>query len=379
LASVVALIVLLFAVIYLNTSSTVKAIVTTQDYTHPVTLTLSNKNQSGSVLAKPMTRSFSTNSSEPATGSVMQATNQARGSVVFTNTGKVNVVIPSQIVVATTNNVDFVTTQNVLILPQSAQSTALPVTIVAKNQGGNVPPGSITVIPAESLTTIAQAQNPPVTPASLQATLTVTNPDATTGGDAHPVTAITQQDLDNAKKDLDTKVQADINAWVQQMAKNGLVGQPVLTNDRLISPPGVDTPEPDKNFSASINVTASVLVASLNDAQAIAADQLNRVVQADKQFGLANAVVGAIKLDLTKQSAGNSSTVTLPANGKVGPNLKGVQNSIAGKSISDAEAILRQRGRQRVQSVDINTWPGIFNWVSPWADHITVDVEPAQP
>jgi hypothetical protein len=49
--------------------------------------------------------------------------------------------------------------------------------------------------------------------------------------------------------------------------------------------PVLDTPELDTTFSASINVTATILVAQLNDTvQRIAANQLNNLIQADQRI-----------------------------------------------------------------------------------------------
>jgi hypothetical protein len=370
--------VLLFAVLYLSTASTVTLAVTTQNYSSSLKFTLSSKNQSGTVFAETKKRHFTKTAPEPATGSMMQATNYAQGNVYFTNTGTASVQIPSQTVLTTANTVDFETTANALILPQSQSPDPVPVPIKAVNQGvmGNVLAGTITLIPQNSLSNIAQMQTPVVTPDSLKATLTVTNPDATTGGDAHQVAAITQQDLDNAKKDLETQVLADINVWQQQNAATGLVGQPAVTNGTLVNSPAVGTAEPDKTFSASISVSATILVARPDDVRKVAVSQLNNAVQADKQFGSTFAAIDdwrTINIDLAQQKAGNGQTVTVPVKGKVGPNLNrtDLQNSIKGKPLSDAETLLRQKN-QRIQKVGIQTQPGIFWWVSPWADHITV-------
>jgi hypothetical protein len=315
----------------------------------------------------------------------MQGVNKATGIVYFANTGTTSVQIPSQTVLATPNDVIFVTTANALIIPQSASPPPIPVSIEARNEGasGNVVAGSITVIPPESLASIAQApQSQAVTVESLKTTLTVSNLDPTTGGDAHPVAAVAQQDLDKAKNDLDKQVRADIDAWKQTMTKNGLVGQPVIT-EAQINAPAVDTAEPDKTFSATTRVNAKLLVAQLDDVQRAAPSQLNKAVQADKQLGPTFAVIGddphGIKIDLAQQNAGNGNTVTVPGTAKVGHplNITDVQNSIKGKSPDEARTILLQK-RPDIQTVDTQTQPGIFGWeLSPWADHIQVIVSPA--
>src|SRR5262249_13355234 len=86
LVSIVVLFVLLFVVVYLNIASTVQLTITTQDYTQSLTLTLSNQSLPGTVFAQSSTKTFTKTASEPATGSTMQATNYADGTVYFTNT-----------------------------------------------------------------------------------------------------------------------------------------------------------------------------------------------------------------------------------------------------------------------------------------------------
>src|SRR5262249_13139455 len=65
LVAIIVLFVILFGVAYLNTASTVQIAVTTQNYSPTIKLTLSNKNQSGSVFAKSVTQTFTKNASEP--------------------------------------------------------------------------------------------------------------------------------------------------------------------------------------------------------------------------------------------------------------------------------------------------------------------------
>jgi hypothetical protein len=379
LASIVAVLIILFGVLYLNMASTVKLAVITQNYSHPITLTLSEKNQAGAVPAKLIKNTFTQTGSGTATGTTMQVTNQATGTVNFTNTGTARVEIDTGTVITTTTGIKFVTTATAVIPPPGPSNLGpLPVPIQAANQGvsGNVLPGSITVIPQDSLTSIAAAQTPPVTADSLKGTLTVSNPEATTGGDAHQVPAVTQQDLDNAKQDLHQQLVGPMNAWVQQNTKNALFGQ-LVTTDTLTNAPAVDTAEPNKSFSVSITVNASMLVAPLNSAQQIAMRQLDNAVHADQQFGPAFAIIGGVNIDLARQSASDGSTVTVPVTGKAGPNLEqaDLKNRIKGKSPGEAKTILQKD--QRIKIVDIQTRPGIFPWVSPWADHINISIDAA--
>src|SRR5581483_4921786 len=86
----------------------------------------------------------------------------ATGTVFFTNDGTAPVEIPTGSVVATSdaNAVLFVTTADAVISPSSGNSSPppIPVPIQAQKAGasGNVAAGSITMIPDDSLSMIAQ-------------------------------------------------------------------------------------------------------------------------------------------------------------------------------------------------------------------------------
>ena len=118
-----------------------------------------------------------------------------------------------------------------------------------------------------------------------------------------------------------------------------------------------------------------MLIAQVNDAQSIAAKQLNNSVQADRLLGTRFAIIGTVSIDPAQQTPGDGNTVTVKVTGKAGPNLNptDLQNSLKGKSLGDARTLLRQ-SNQRIQNVDTQTQPGIFWWVSPWADHIHVNI-----
>ena len=370
---------------YLNISSTVYVAVTTQSYTHNVTLTLSNSNQPETVPATLVTHEFTKSAQEPVTGQKMQATNVAKGFVYFTNTGNTPIQVPSQTVIMTPDGIQFVTTVTVLIDPQSANTTPLKVTIQARNPGiaGNVPAGDITVLPQRSLDSIAQAQftNTTITADTLQTILSVTNPFDTTGGGANQVPAIAQQDLDNARQDLQQKAQNDINAWVLQTAKNGLAGQPVITAT-LLNPPAIDQVEQNTTFLATLQIKATVLVAQLANLQNAAATQLRTAIHNDAQLGVNFVLVGdatSITIDQVLQHGSHNNTVVVNASGKIGPalDINIVQQTIAGKSFADAHRLLLHLNN-KIQNVTIETQPGFYSSVSPWANHINIVLQTAQ-
>ncbi len=101
---------------------------------------------------------------------------KATGYVTFTNQGSVSLIIFTGTLVATLSGILFETTAELQLAP--SESFPVPVQASKPDATGNVPANSITVIPQQSLQTLAQYNNLPL--ANLH--LTVTNDSPTTGG-----------------------------------------------------------------------------------------------------------------------------------------------------------------------------------------------------
>jgi hypothetical protein len=382
IAALMIIILAVVSVIYLNISSTVNISVATQNYKHQLTLTLSSQKQPNTVPARQITQTFTKTMLKPATGNTTQGTISATGLVHFTNLSNVQIQIPSKLILKTTNDIEFETTVNAIIQPQANKPIQIPVSVQAKLPGtaGNVAEDSITVIPPESLAIIARDQITPIAVDDLKQNLTITNPTATTGGDASQVAAIAQADLDTAKENLRQSAQEDINRWFRSYQQEGFVGQPTTT-DTLVNPPAVGTAEPDKTFSATLNMTATVLVADRADIQKGALRALNAAIQADQRFGPKFAILGdfqTLEIAQVQPSGDNANRINLEATGQAGPNLDipALQKKISGKPLDQAQIILKQEEPKDIQKIDIQTQPNILGAVSPWANHINIIVQP---
>ena len=200
---IITAIVLLFAVcllVYYGPTANTTISIVTQDYSKQITLTAKVGQQAQNIQAQQLSKVFTTNGTGTATGSQLVGTNPAQGNVIFTYHGSnpKGIVIPSGSIVTTSgdNAIQFATTAEVLVM-QNKASPPVSVQAVKSGKDGNVDAGTITVIPNNTLTSIAQAQNPPVAISDLN--LSVANDTATTGGGAKPTPAVTDQDLSNVK------------------------------------------------------------------------------------------------------------------------------------------------------------------------------------
>jgi hypothetical protein len=386
---VAALILLIGCLAYFVPAATVTITLPSRDYSTPVKLTAAPPGQQkagpATVPAVTLTKNFSKSGTGQATGSTKIGTATATGSVTFTNNTSAPVHIPTGTVIATagSNSVQFATTADVIVPVQgSAVGNTIqdPIQAQAPGDSGNVPAGSITVIPNDSLNAIARVNN--VTASSLN--LQVTNTSATTGGGAGNATTITAKDLDNAKNTLQSQLQGDINAWLQkQVSSNDVSGKPVI-DAALVNPLPVGQVASSGTFPAKLNATVTVLVVRSAALQTAAESQLNAALKKDKTYTGFTIVADAahpivIHRDQMKVS-GDAHTLTLsfPATGKAIPDISRektqVQTLIVGKSIKDARAILSSQ--PGVQSVAITVSPSFISWVPFWTGHIDVRFVP---
>ncbi len=378
-------IVLLFAaclLVYYGPTANATVSIATQDYPKQVTLTAKVGQQAQNIQAQQLSKVFTTSGTGTATGSQLVGTNSAQGTVTFTYNGSNShgIVIPSQSIVTTSgdNAIEFATTAEVLVPPNAS----LPVSVQAVKPGkdGNVDAGAITVTPNNTLNSIVQAQNPPIAVSDLK--LSVFNEASTTGGGARPTPAVTDQDLSNVKNNLRQQLQGKINAWQQQLSSTGAVGTPQIT-DTLINPPNVNDIEANSTFSATIKVTATVLLVRTADLQKEALKQLNNAIKNDKSYAgetILTDINPAVTINQLKQTTAdaNSITFTFKATAKVGSRLitkEYVQQLMAGKPIPDAKSTLVNI--HGVKTAEITVSPNFMPWITLWDGHIDVTIQPA--
>jgi hypothetical protein len=378
-------IVLLFAaclLVYYGPTANATVSIATQDYSKQVTLTAKVGQQAQNIQAQQLSKVFTKSGAGTATGSQLVGTNPAQGNVIFTYHGPnpKGIVIASGSIVTTSgdNAIQFATTAEVLVA-QNKASPPVSVQAVKSGKDGTVDAGAITVIPNNTLNSIAQAQNPPIAVSDLN--LSVANNTATTGGGAKPTPAVTDQDLSNVKNNLRQQLQGEINAWLQQLSSTGAVGTP-QTTDTLIDAPKVNDIEANGTFSATVKVTATVLLVRTADLQKEALKQLNNAIKNDNFYAgeiILTDINPAVTINHLKQTTvdTNSITFTFNATAKVGPRLitkEYVQQLIAGKPIPDAKSTLVNI--HGVKTADITVSPDFMPWVTLWDGHINVTIQP---
>jgi hypothetical protein len=363
--------------IYFGPTANIAVGIVMRNYSKQVTLTAKVGQQ-----AQKFSKVFTNTGKGRATGSQAMGTNLAQGKVIFTYSGSNpnGIVIPLGTIVTTdgSNPIQFVTTAEVLVRPNISP----PVSIQAAKSGedGNVDVNTITVIPDNTLNSIAQAQTPPIAISDLN--LSVVNEAPTTGGGAKLVPAVTDQDLTTVKNDLSQQLQNKINAWQQQLSSAGAVSTPQTTTT-LINAPKVNEIEANSTFPATIRVTATVLVVPTPDLQNVAFKQLNDAIKNDASYtgdAILTDVNPAVVIDQPQplSESANSVTFTFNATVKTGPKQitkEFIQQLTMGKSLADTRTALNKI--LGVKMVDVTVSPSFIPWVTHWDRHINVTIYPA--
>ena len=356
-----------------------------RSYTHALTLVARQSGgQAGTIPAQMQTKTFAINGTLTASGTKSVGKNAAAGSVTFTNNGDHLVTVPTGTVISTAGGTQFVTDAEVVVnVPNSPVGNTMPAPVHAVNQGdnGNVPAGTITVIPQDSLNAIAKDSN---VAAASSLSLQVTNNDATSGGGVGTVDVIQQQDINSARDNLRSQAQSDIDAWLKQLSGQGLVGKPSET-DVWAKPPQDGQIVQNVNVPVTLDVTTSVLMARNSDVQRSAASQLNGFMRQDPNYQ--NMVVFAdaqhpVNIQPGGTPGGDGGSIMLQANATAlaVPNIsqQQVRSDVTGVSPGTARQHLLSR-HPGVQHVDISVSPSFFPWLPFLSGHINVNLQPGQP
>ncbi len=377
LAASILLLVALVLAVYLLPSAQVTVTLPAQNFSTPVKLLASPTNASnpaaGTIQNEVLQKTFTTSGNGKATGSTKIGTAPAKGIVFFTNNGSQQVVIPSNVIVTTSNGTQFVTQAEVSVGPKGSTLNRLPTTIQAQSSGdaGNVPAGSITSIPPDGLSTIAQYNNAQV--ASLN--LKVTNDAATSGGGAGTATTVTQNDLNNTQTALSAQLQDEITTWMQQQQAPGdVAGKPVIT-PTLTKAPRVNDIEQSGTFPASLTLNVQVPVVRNAALQSATVAQLDAALSKDAHYQNYQIIpnqTNAVQIpQFTPISNGLSMTLSFKATGKIIPTVQDVPSKLAGKTNAEAVAMLHEIIPD-VQKVDIQVSPSIDPWLPLRSGQITV-------
>lgn len=380
---IAALIVLLLALallIYAVPATQVTLTVAGHNYTHAVALTANPNGSAGTVASRSIVQEFRKKGSEPATGSKMLGTAKSKGFVCFTNQSDASVEIPTGSIVSASNGVQFTTTADGVVLAHNTcvnDPLTFPIEAVKAGETGNVLAGSVTVIPDNSLDSIAKYNK--VATSSLK--LAVNNSEDIKGGGMQPVPAITDKDLNNAKTDLSNQLKGDIDSWVQNLGKDGVTGNVVTDATLVDAPPKDSTLDNSTTFPAEVAVRATVVFVANSDLQKATLGQLITEIGKDKNYSgytiAQDAKPPVVISQLKKQVNANSLQLNLNATAQAIPIIpkETVQNIVSGKTPGEARKLLLTNIRG-TQDARIQVTPGFFPWVSWWPAHINVTILP---
>ena len=385
LAVTVVLILLVVALGWLLPSADVTVYVPSQSFAAPLNLTASATSQQDvvrhTVHAEQLVLDTSVPGTGSATGSVSIATAKATGNVIFTNKSSQSLDIPSDTILSTSDGVQFRTTVDALIPTASSQGVNPPVSIEAVSPGktGNVAANSITVIPAESITSIEKKNNI----ASISATdLTVTNTDPTTGGGSGTTKGVTQKDINTVKGMLEPALQKKIDAWLkQQVHKGDVQGTPVRTETPLATPAQGQVAS-DGTFTEVLKLHLTMLVVRAANLHGAASAELSALLAVQRpQFTLVpQQALVFDKLKTSTAKDGTSLALSFTATGQIMSKITQdqVRSIVAGKRTGDAVGYLKSSTGElhNIQNVKIKVSPDFFPWVPFWSERINVIFQP---
>ena len=291
---------------------------------------------------------------------------RAGGTVTFKSENTVNPVsIPKDTVVSTTDGVDFVTLDDVVV-PKASFATGpttadVDVRAVKGGASGNVDANTISVLPA----------------AISQEVVTVTNADPTTGGKHVEDQVISQQDYDAALASLSSQLPAALATDLTnpQIVPRGLTafattaqmsaGQPDQPSSGLV---GVVAP----SFTLALDATADVTAVNEAQIDQVAAARLNAALQSGQRLMSAN--VSAAHDQGTVVGATVVYNVEASGMGYVDPDLSALIVAIRGKSLAEARTALASFG-----VANITLWPDFVDHLPDQAARINVTVVPPSP
>jgi Baseplate J-like protein len=379
---------------YFGSNATVTVVVPAQVLSVPKQYVASmnpQSSQQNTIPSQILTYSATARGQGTVSGTIKQGNQVASGTVSFTNTGSIPLDIPTGTVLSTSGAtpVQFVTIADVLVLPGASNSIPTPVQAQLPGENGNVASGSITIIPPDSLTRIAQNSNiNNLTPGNL----TVTNPDPTTGGGAANVQAVTSNDANALAATLQQQIQKEVNAWLKTAVHPGdVVGTPVpnvltsatpLPEESFITTPAVGQPAPGGKFSGVLTAKVSVLIIPNASIQAAGKAQLTAYAS-HMNPPTTVATSSPIKVVVTKSTPsqdGKSLTVTVNATGYVVQQVlvQQISQQLAGKSVDQAKSYINngQAGITGVVATNIVLFSPFLGFMPFRADQIHIVLQP---
>ncbi len=398
--SVVILVLAALAFIILGSNATVTIVVPTQPLSLPnlqyVASTNPNDTIHNTIPSQVLTHTFTSAPGQgTATGVTQQGNTNASGTVIFTNKGKQSVDIPTGTVIQTGGPaaVQFITTANPSIPPFNSSLPNPPVPVQAQSPGtsGNVPANTINVIPADSITQIAKWNN--IAPTAVN--VSVTNPDATSGGGAANVKQVTSNDANTLAKALHPDLQKQITSWLATELHQGdvrgklipdVVDSPTpLLEETLMATPQVGRPSANGKFTGVLSVSVKILVIRAATIQAVSQAQLNtNAMKLSPAFVLVTQRLVIIsKEKVTPSADGTTLSLSWTATGQIMQQVSAQQaqhisNVVAGKGVDQARSDITNGGAgiTGVADTRIDVFPPFLSIMPLRAEQIHVIVQP---
>ncbi len=391
----VAIAVLLIAglILFVFPASDVTVTLAAKSYSWPVTVAASTSQNAAQhtvpLYKVPFTASVRQSGKASGTNTSVGTAN-ATGVVQFTNNGSQQVLIPSGTVVSTANNVPFVTTAELLV--PAGDTIPVPVQAQARGSSGNVATNTITVIPASSLSQIEQVkENQGVT-----VKLSVTNPDATTGGGASTATTVTSADVSKLQSSASTQLYRDLQAWLtQKQAQGNVLAKPVpesqlASYEKVTATPAAGQIAASGTFSETVKLSLPVQFVHSRDLQAQAVTQYHQLSSTKTlpkgatrpPKGYEPVVGQQVQLkpesctSASKSGAANTSTLCFTATAPVALPIttQQVQNLVNGRQVKVVRAQLAnsQTGIAGIKAARVIVYPGFWPWMPFWTQRISV-------
>lgn len=325
------------------------------------------------VPAQPLTYATTASGTGHATGTTSVGTVQATGTVIFTNNGTSSVIVPTGTVVTTTNNMQFATQAEVLVLSGASNTNLAPVQAQSAGTTGNVAADSITVIPSDSLSKIQQDN-----PSNTSIKISVNNTAPTTGGGAGSATTVTEKDVNALKQQLDLQLQANVNDFMKkQLVPGDQQGKIVQVEPSPTVTPAIGQIVTNSTFTITLKRSISVLVVRAATMQTSVITQMNAAL-AKQNNGVALVPQQKVKITrIANKPAKDGSSMTLNYNavGQVASTFSDdtVRQLISGKSVREAQSALNGPGGiPDVTSAHIKVSPGFVGWVTFYTPQISV-------
>jgi hypothetical protein len=350
--------------------------------------------QQNTIPSQVLTYTASATGQGAATGTVQQGNQVATGTVTFSNKGSQPLDIPTGTLLSTSGAVaiQFVTTADALVQPDSSNSvpSVVPVPVQAQLLGdsGNVAANSITIVPPDSITRIAQNNHIP----STSVNLTVTNPNPTTGGGATNVPAVSSNDVNTLALVLHQQVQNEIKIWLAKVVLKGdvtgllmpnVLGSPTpLRAEKVITTPTVGHSAPGGKFTGVLGVTVFMLVIRNAAIQAAGRAQLKASALHMKPAAvLATQLPVTVKVtSRTASKDGTTLSITVDATGHIIQQVstQEIGNQVAGKNVDQAKSFITsgQAGIKGVVDTSIDIFPPFLGYMPFRPEQIHIIVQP---